>query len=224
MSDPSAPVSQNAGWAKSLGRDDFSISEAIGGVRGVIETLLPGIVFVVVFIATQNLGWTVGSSAGLSVIFCVVRLLQKQPLTQALAGLLGVLIGVVWAVSSGKTENYFAWGLLTNAAYGTVLLLSLLIRQPLGAWALTFLWGLPREWMRDRSSVLYRRAVAITWVWFAVFAIRLAVQLPLYYSGAVAILGIGKLVLGLPLFGLAAWFTWVLLRHQMPQKPESDVF
>ena len=35
--------------------DDFSIIAAIGGVRGVVESMLPGVVFVVLFVVTQNL-------------------------------------------------------------------------------------------------------------------------------------------------------------------------
>ncbi len=209
-------------WSQSLGEDQFSLSQAVGGVRGMVESLLPGVVFVVVFVVTHNLAWTVGSSASISVLFCIVRLIQRQPLTQALAGLIGVLIGVVWAAGSGKTENYFAWGLVTNAVYAAALLISLVIRQPLGAWALMFLWSLPRQWLKQRSSVLYRRSVAVTWVWLTVFAIRLAAQVPLYFSGAVAPLGVVKLVLGLPLFGLAAWLTWVLLRNQKPAQLDDQ--
>ena len=213
-------------WSDTLGTDSFSVTDAIGGPRGVIESLAPGLIFVVIFVLTGNLWWTVGSSAGLSVLFCAVRLGQRQPLTQALAGLIGVVIGVVWAVSSGRAENYFAWGLLTNAGYAASLLLSIVVRQPLGNWALTFLWDLPRSWMREgRGTGLYRRAVAVTWVWVAVFALRLGVQLPLYWAGAVAPLGVAKLVMGLPLFGLAAWFTWVLLRGRKPDsvsQPEAD--
>lgn len=215
METPEEP--NKAAWPAALGTDEFSWQQAMGGWRGVAESLLPGLVFVIVFVLSGNLWWTLGLSAGLAILFAGIRLAQRQPLTQAAAGLLGVLIGVVWAAASGRAENYFAWGLLTNAFYAAALLISVLIRQPAGAWALTFLWGLPKGWMREAASRgLYRRSVAVTWVWFAVFAARLAVQLPLYYAGAVASLGTLKLLMGLPLFGLAAWFTWALLRNQKP--------
>lgn len=210
-------------WSSSLGGNEFSLSEAVGGVRGVIETLVPGIVFVVVFVVSGNLVWTVGSAAGLSVLFCAVRLMQRQPLTQALAGLLGVLIGVLWAFSSGKAENYFAWGLVTNAVYAALLVASIIFRHPAGVWALVLLWGLPKEWGRTgRRTTLYRRAEAVTWVWFGVFALRLAVQVPVYFAGEVAALGVLKLVMGLPLFGLGAWATWILLRNQRPQVSQQN--
>lgn len=211
------------GLAASFNGDDFSLNEAIGGVRGIVESLAPGLVFVVAYVVSGQLWWTVGLSAGVSILFVLVRLVQRTPMTQALAGLMGVAIGIVWAISSGKAENYYAWGLLTNLAYCAVLLLSIIVRQPLAAWAVRFLWSLPPGWTKQVSfHVLYRRTVVVTWVWVAVFSLRLAVQAPLYYAGAVAPLGVAKLVLGLPLFALAAWCTWVLLRGLQPEASASD--
>lgn len=213
------------GWQKAFNGNEFSLSEAIGGVRGAVESLLPGVVFVVTFVVSGSLAWTIGLSAGISVLFCIIRIFQRTPITQALAGLIGVVIGIVWALSSGQAENYYAWGLLTNVAYAVVLFLSILIRQPLIAWGLQFLWSLPKGWMRSREPlyrVLFRRAVWVTWVWVIVFALRLAVQLPLYFAGAVAALGIAKLVMGLPLFALGAWFTWVLLRELRPKETPAQ--
>lgn len=205
-------------WQQTLGGDDFSLRDAVGGVRGVLEALLPGLVFVVTYVSTFSLGWTIGLSAGMSVLFVIVRLVQRSSPTQAIAGLLGVAIGVVWALTTGRAENYYAWGLLVNVAYGAVLLLSVLIRQPLAAWAVQFLWSLPAGWMRDpQYRVLYRRTVAVTWAWVAVFAIRLLITAPLYFGEAIVALGIAKLVLGLPLFALAAWLTWILLRNMRPE-------
>lgn len=210
-------------WAEVLNTDNFSLGEAIGGARGAVESLLPGVVFVVVYIITRSLGWTVGLSASVSILFCIVRLIQRTPLTQALAGLLGVAISVIWAVTSGKTENYYAWGLLTNVIYGVVLLLSVLVRQPLAAWAVKFLWQLPAKWKTQvEFNLLYRRCVTVTWVWAGVFFLRLIVQWPLYVSGQVAALGIAKLIMGIPIFALAAWFTWVLLRELKPHRAEGD--
>lgn len=43
--------------------DDFSVIDAIGGPRGVIESMLPGVVFVVLFVITSNLQLTIGVSS-----------------------------------------------------------------------------------------------------------------------------------------------------------------
>lgn len=217
------PKKTPGGWLQSVTDNEFSLTKAIGGWRGALESLLPGTVFVAVFLLTSDLAWTVALSAATSLLFCLLRLIQRSPLTQALSGLIGVLIGVIWAASSGKAENYFAWGLLTNAAYALVLAISGLVRQPLVWWFLKLFWDLPRRPHTDAQRFLWRRTVLVTWIWVALFAVRLAVQLPLYYAGNAAGLGIAKLLLGLPLFALAVWLTWVLLREFSPQNaPQNE--
>lgn len=210
------------GWLHSVTDNEFSLRTAIGGWRGALESLLPGTVFVVVFLITNNLWWTVALSAVTSVVFCLVRLIQRSPLTQALSGLIGVLIGVIWAASSGRVENYYAWGLLTNAAYALVLVISALVRQPLVWWVLKLFWNLPRRPQTAAQRLLWRRSTWVTWLWVALFAVRLAVQLPLYYSRNAAGLGIAKLLLGLPLFAVTVWLTWVSLREFSPQNNDPD--
>ena len=191
-------------------------------MRGVLEALLPGVVFVVVFVATGSLGWTVGLSAAVSAIFVLLRLLQRSSALQAVSGLLGIAIGLVWALASGRAENYYVWGIFVNAAYGLGFLLSAVIRQPLVAWGAQFLWSLQSGWMRkSENQRLYRRCVYATWVWAAVFAVRLVVTVPLYFSGAVVALGIAKVALGLPLFAVAAALTWLLLRNMRPEVVEE---
>jgi hypothetical protein len=50
-------------------------------------------------------------------------------------------------------------------------------------------------------------------VWVGFFALRLAVQLPLYYSGQVELLAASKVVLGAPAYAGLLVLTWVLLRR-----------
>ena len=55
------------------------------------------------------------------------------------------------------------------------------------------------------------------------FALRLAVEVPLYLTGAAGVgaLGVARLVLGLPLFALTAWFVWLLVRDPArPARPD----
>ena len=55
----------------------------------------------------------------------------------------------------------------------------------------------------------YRRG---TWLLAALYGVKGAVQLILWQSGAVAALGIVKLVMGLPLFALVVWVIWLMHR------------
>ncbi|MFI7589237.1 DUF3159 domain-containing protein [Spongisporangium articulatum] len=52
-----------------------------------------------------------------------------------------------------------------------------------------------------------------TWVWVGMFAVRLAVQVPLYLADQVTLLGLlNGLVLGVPLFALTLYLSWLILR------------
>lgn len=201
------------GWASGLDRDSFSVTETVGGWRGVVESVAPGLVFVVLYVTSRNVTWTLAASAGLSVVFCLARVVRGQALTQALSGLLGVGIGVVWALASGRGENYFAWGMVTAGAFALALLASLVLRHPAVGEVVALVWGLPTGWRTDPAlSPLRRRSRGLTWVWTAMFLVRLGVQWPLWRAGEIAALGVAKLVLGLPVFALVCWVTWVGLR------------
>ena len=95
--------------------DDFSVIDAIGGPRGVIESMLPGVVFVVLFVITSNLQLTIGVSAVLAVLQVIVRLCQRQSVMGAVSGLLAVGICLIWAWNSHEARNYYMFGFLTNA-------------------------------------------------------------------------------------------------------------
>ncbi|RPF21019.1 DUF3159 domain-containing protein [Myceligenerans xiligouense] len=110
--------------------DDFSPLAAVGGVRGLVESVAPGVVFVVLFVVLQDLMVPLVASVAVAVLATVARLVQRTPLTTALGGLVGVVIGAVWAWRTGDAENVFVWALWTNAAYLVVMLASILVRWP----------------------------------------------------------------------------------------------
>jgi Protein of unknown function (DUF3159) len=58
-------------------------------------------------------------------------------------------------------------------------------------------------------------------MWSALFVIRLAVQLPLYLAGAVVALGVARTAMGLPLFGLGLWLSYLLVRRAPPPEPQT---
>ena len=62
---------------------------------------------------------------------------------------------------------------------------------------------------------------AATWLWIGMFAARLLVQVPLYLAGEVALLGVARLVMGVPLWGLVLWLTWLLVRGVRPHAPSG---
>ncbi len=217
--------------------ETFSFSEAVGGARGVVEALLPGTLFVVVYVLSTNLTWAIAAAGGAALVAVVLRLAQRTPVTQALGGLLGIGVGVIWAWRSGEAQNLFAWGLWTNAIYLVAVLISILVRWPaVGLFVEVLRAGLTADkareqtaegenplaamvaWRADRDLV--RRYTAATWLWVGMFALRLVVQVPLYLDNSVGWLGTARLVLGVPLWGLVLWLTWAVVRgaHERDQQ------
>lgn len=199
---------------RQLVGEDFSVADSIGGWRGVAESMAPGVVFVAVFVATRDLVPALVASLAVALTATVLRLVQRTPVTQAVGGLLGVVVGVVWAWQSGRAEDYFAMGLWTNAAYLVALVLALALRWPVVGVVVALLRGQDMSWRSDPGQRARRaRYTVATWLWVAMFAVRLAVQLPLYLDAEVAWLGTARIAMGLPLWGLTMWLTWLLVRE-----------
>ena len=65
----------------------------------------------------------------------------------------------------------------------------------------------------DPLVAAVRRYVMATWLWAGLFAARLAVQVPLLLDDAVGWLGTAKLLMGVPLFAVVIWLTWLMVRE-----------
>jgi hypothetical protein len=189
---------------------------AIGGWRGILESVLPSLAFVILFtIKPEPLILALGVSVGLAAVFTIVRLLQKSPPSAAIGGLVAAGAAAALALITGRGQDNFVPGLITNAAYGTVLLVTALIGWSLIGIAAGFLMGEGMAWRQDR-----RKRRAFLWLgvaWAALFFARLAVQLPLYLAGEVTALGTLKLIMGLPLFAPMVAVTWLVVRALYPQ-------
>lgn len=213
--------------------DDFSVIDAIGGPRGVVESMLPGVVFVVMFVITSDLHLTIGVSASLAVLQVIVRLCQRQSVMGAVSGLLAVGICLIWVWNSHEARNYYMFGFLTNAFYIVLLAISLMVRVPGLGLVIEFIRTLPTEhlraWLADwrGDKALNRAYTIITALWIGVFSLRLVVQVPLYLSNQVGWLGTARLLMGIPFWALAIWVSYLIVatpmhRHKTLAEPNAD--
>lgn len=233
----------------AIDAERFNVASAVGGWRGVIESTAPTLVFVVVMaVRPSALVAALAASLAVSGAALAARLAQRQGLTQVLGGAVLALVSAAWAWRSGEASNFYATGLLINAVWLAGCLLSLVTGRPLvgilmGLWRAAAGGGSARpdggadaeDAARSRPAgrggrrrdparaAEHRRHRAATAVLAAMFALRLAVEVPLYLAGAAGVgaLGVARLVLGLPLFALTAWFVWLLVRDPArPARPD----
>lgn len=196
---------------------------AMGGWRGVLESVLPGLIFIVVYTITidpatgdGDLWLSLGLSVGIAAIFTLARLIAKQPVTAAVGGLVAAGVAAAFAAFTGEASNNFIPGFVTNALYGTAFLVSALVGWSLIGLAAGFLMGEGVAWRSDKRKrrVFFWLAIA----WASLFAARLLVQLPLYFADNVTALGTLKLVMGLPLFAPLVAVTWLAVRALYPHR------
>lgn len=188
-----------------------SLLDAIGGPLGIAESIIPAFAFSVSFAVSKSALVSVSVASVLALAFIAIRLIKRQPITQAVAGALAIALAAYLALrDGGNAQDYFIPGFITNAAYGSVLLLSVLVRFPIMGFVAQLLFGL-ENWRKNK--IVFRRAQLVTLVWVGFFALRLAVQLPLYYSGQVELLAASKVVLGAPAYAGLLVLTWVLLKR-----------
>lgn len=191
----------------------FDLIEEIGGPQGIADSSIPAIVFVAVYTLAGNRISLAGACAvGSGLAIAVLRLIKGESLRFALAGFVGVAIAAFIADRTGRAEDFFLPGLLLNVLYATAYLISILVRWPLiGVIVGPTLGGEGTAWRRDpRTMRAYTRA---SWVWVGVFSSRLAVQLPFYLAGSVVALGIARTAMGLPVFGLGLWLSYLILKR-----------
>ncbi|WP_081746384.1 DUF3159 domain-containing protein, partial [Arthrobacter sp. H5] len=188
----------------------IDVLASIGGIRGLAESILPGLVFTVIFTINRDLQVSLIAALAVAAVFTVLRLISKTPLTQALSGLAGVAICAFVANQTGNAEDFFLPGFFTNAAYIVGMVLSIAFRWPLAGLLFGFIRGEGVDWRKD--AVRVKAYNIATWLIISVLALRLAVQVPLYFADNIAALGATRVAMGVPLYALGLWLAWLVSR------------
>ncbi|MGI9093734.1 MAG: DUF3159 domain-containing protein [Mycobacteriales bacterium] len=177
---------------------------SIGGWRGMLDSGLPVVVFVIVN-TVAALHVAIWSAVGAGMLICALRLVRRQSPQQAFGGLFAVAIAALIAARTGQARGFFLLGIWRNYVYGGVLLISVLIRRPLIGLAWEYAEGHGTAWRRDRPTLW--RYTWLTLMWVAVFGSRAIVQQFFYQKNATGWLAATSLAMGYPLFVLAAGST-----------------
>jgi len=199
--------------------DRDKVLAAFGGKKGLIDSGIPSVIFLVVFNVTDRLNSALFASIAISAFLTIIRLARRDTIQHALSGFIGVLICAWFANRTGNASDLYIPKLLTNLGYGTVYLIANLAGWPVLGLMLGPILGENLKW---RNHPERKRAYTMaSWLWVAMFFTRIAVQYPIYRSGNVNLLGTVNLAMGYPLFIATAYGSWLILKSA-PKLPTEQ--
>ncbi|MDP9240170.1 MAG: DUF3159 domain-containing protein [Actinomycetota bacterium] len=184
--------------------------EQLGGVKGLIDSGLPVVVFVVAnALAQLKVAIIAALVAGVAVF--ALRLARRESPQFAVSGLFGVAIAAYFAHRLGRAEGFFIPGILLNAVYFVVFAGSLVIRRPLIGVLWTYFGDGDQGW---RQRPVLRGAYTLATLWWALmYAAKTGLQGLLYLQHQPGWLAVAKLSMGYPLFAVNVAATLWLVRR-----------
>ena len=198
------------------------IAEQLGGVRGLIESSLPVLAFVLLNVVLGDavlgldkrtaLYWAIAGSVISAVGIGVFRLIRKQPVRHAVNGLLGIAIGAFLAWRTGEAKDFYLPGILLTFGQAAVLLVSVVVRKPLIGYA----WGIMankghQDWFGNAR--LFRTFQWLTLVWVVSLCVRAGIQYYLWVLGEANALGIVRILISWPIYAATfAYTAWAIHR------------
>ena len=193
-----------------------SLADLLGGRRGAVDATGPPVVFVVAWLVSDG---SVGTAAVAAVTVALLvagwRLGHGHRPRGVLVGVLGVAVGALVALRTGRAEDFFLVQMAANAASALVWMVSIAFRWPLLGVVVGTLLGQRARWREDPDLLrAYGRA---SWTWVVQYLIRLAVFVPLWWAGQVLALGVARIVLSWPLVATCVGVSWWVLRRTLPR-------
>lgn len=201
--------------------DRDKVVNALGGKKGLIDSGLPSVLFLIVFNIADNLRTALYAAVITSALLTILRLIKKDTIQHVISGFIGVAFCAYLANRTGNATDFFLPKFLTNLVYGTVYLIGNVAGWPILGLVLGPILGENLLWRKNpERKKAYMRA---GWLWVAMFYLRLLVQVPIYLSGPenLNLLGSVNLAMGYPLFAAAAWGSWLIIKKVPSVKPED---
>jgi hypothetical protein len=199
--------------APHTGAGTPTLLEQMGGVGGLVASVVPVVVFVVVNTLT-GLQAAIWSALGGGVAVGLWRLARREPLQPAVSGILGVGLCAFIAYRTGEARGFFLYGIWYSLVAGLAFLVSVVVRRPLVGVLWSVLNGVGSHWRFDRRARFGYQVATMVWAVF--FLARFGVQRWLYEAQETTLLGVARLAMGLPLTAVAALVTIWAIRRARP--------
>ncbi|MGY3515896.1 DUF3159 domain-containing protein [Micromonospora sp. PTRAS2] len=195
------------------------MADQLGGWRGLVESSIPVVVFVVANVVGE-LRPAVIASVSVALLIAALRLVQRRPVRHAVNGLFGIGIGAAIAWRTGDERDFYLPGILYGIGYGLALLVSAAVKQPLVGWIWSVLVAKGRSEWRDDPR-LVRTFTQLTVLWGVVWLAKVGVQAGLYLAHQDTALGVARLALGYPPYALLLLITVWTVRRVTRERPAA---
>lgn len=189
---------------------EAALFEAFGGMRGMIETVLPGLLFVTIYTINKDLHLSAIAALGVSVVLVAVRLVMRDTVKHAFSGVFGVAFGVVFAMMTGNAKDFYLPGMLYTLGLGLAYIVTTLCGVPLIGLILGPVFKENLSW-RTRNPGRKKAYAKASWAWGLILLAKSAILFPLYWWADTTQFGWVLVALKIPPFLLAVWLTWVFL-------------
>nr|WP_275543286.1 DUF3159 domain-containing protein [Streptomyces sioyaensis] len=199
---------------------EAALFEAFGGVRGMVETVVPGLLFVTIFTINKDLHVSAIAALAVSLVLAAVRLVRKDTVKHAFSGVFGVAFGVVFAMMTGNAKDFYLPGMLYTLGLATAYIVTTLAGVPLIGLMLGPVFKENLSW-RTRNPGRKTAYAKASWAWGLILLAKCAILFPLYWWADTTQLGWILIALKIPPFLLAVYLTWIFLAKA---PPPIDVF
>ncbi|WP_418959582.1 DUF3159 domain-containing protein [Streptomyces tritici] len=199
---------------------EAALFEAFGGLRGMIETVLPGLLFVTIYTIDKDLRLSAIAALAVSLVLVAVRLIRRDTVKHAFSGVFGVAFGVAFAMMTGNAKDFYLPGMLYTLGLGLAYIITTLAGVPLIGLILGPVFKENLSW-RTRNPGRKKAYAKASYAWGVILLAKCAILFPLYWWADTTQLGWVLVALKIPPFLLAVYLTWVFLAKA---PPPIDVF
>ncbi|MCF6522798.1 DUF3159 domain-containing protein [Streptomyces sp. JJ36] len=213
-----AGSADSAGTANSAEQQqvtEAALFEAFGGLRGLAETTLPGLVFILIYTINKDIHAAALAALVPAGLMALARLVRRDTVKHAFSGVFGVVVGVVFAMVTGNAKDFYLPGMLYGLGLSLAYLISAAAGFPLLGLILGPVFKENLSW-RTRNPGRKRAYVKASYAWGFIFLGKAAILFPLYWWADPTKFGWVTVALKIPPLLLAVYLTWIFLAKAPP--------
>lgn len=189
---------------------EAALFEAFGGIRGLVETTVPGLVFIAMYTVNKDIHTAAITALVLAGAMAVFRLVRKDTVKHAFSGIFGVAFGVLFAMMTGNAKDFYLPGMLYTLGLALAYLITAMAGVPLLGLVLGPVFKENLSW-RKRNPGRKKAYTKASYAWGFILLAKCAVLFPLYFWGDTQQFGWVTVALKIPPFLLAVYLTWIFL-------------